>query len=315
MPIGVALPHNMSLSPDEVAVTVVVPAPNGCNLNCPFCFIKARKEALPSQSVLQAADYVQFIESMIEQQNVTLVSLQGYEPLLPESWSISKAILAKAREHGVRTALVTNGTHLADRVDELVALDVSGITVSLDSDQAIWHDQTRRMSGAYAMTISGIERVAASKLRSQLIVASVLQRRKSLYLAGMPGLLAGLGLRNWVVTPVIKVGKDIHKTSVAPPADVVRELKALYNDATSHGVTMMVDDEFDVLIRNAEAAVDLAQLRLRRLSRINQAIRLSPDGSCSVGESILDRADASDLVWNPQQESAGHFAGRVALAL
>jgi len=312
MGVIVALPKNVTLAPDEVAVTVVVPAPLGCNLNCAFCFIRARREANPSHIVLQAEDYVEFIESMVVRRNVALVSLQGYEPLLPESWSISKVILQKARELGVRTALVTNGTHLAERIDELVALGVGGITVSLDSDQAAPHDLTRRTEGAFAKTIVGIRRAAASDLRDRMIIASVLQRHKAHYLTGMPDLLAELGLRYWVVTPVYKVGLSIDHATVEPPADVVKELTTFHREALSRGISMLVDDEFETLIRNAGEAIDLAKLRLRRMSRLNQTVRLSPDGSCAIGGDILHRSDGSGLVWNPRNEEASIFAGRVA---
>ena len=266
MGVIVALPKNVALAPDEVAVTLVVPAPNGCNLNCSFCFIRARNEAANSDAVLQGEDYVRFVESMVARRNVALVSLPGYEPLLPESWPTSKLILEKAQDLGVRTALVTNGTHLAGRIDELVALGIGGITVSLDADQPVPHDLTRRTVGAFALTMEGIKRAAASELRDKLIVASVLQRHRASYVAGMPRLLAGLGLRYWVVTPVYKVGFDADHATVEPPADVVRELIVLHREALDQGISMLVDDEFEALIRNAGEAIDLSQLRLRSTS-------------------------------------------------
>jgi len=312
MPFGLALPKNVDLAPNEFAVTVVVPAPRGCNLNCSFCFIRARREADASHIVLRGGDYVQFIEEMAARKNVVLISLQGYEPLLPESWPISKAILEKARELGVPTALVTNGTHLAERLDELAALGIGGITVSLDSDQADWHDLTRRTDGAFAQTIIGIERAMNTVLRDKLIVASVLQRGKAHFLTGMPRLLAELGLRFWVVTPVHKVGFNMGHATVEPPVDVVRAFASLNREALRHGISMLVDDEFEALIQNAGKAIDLAQLRLRNLSRLDHVVRLSPDGSCGIGRDILKRSDACGLVWNPNGEAASAFAERVA---
>jgi len=311
MPAAVAMPKNITLTSDEVAVTVVVPAPKGCNLNCGFCFIRARREANPSHILLQDADYVQFVAEMAVRKNVGLVSLQGYEPLLPESWPASRAILKKARELGVRAALVTNGTHLAERVDELVALGVGGLTVSLDASHAPWHDQTRRTAGAFDQTMAGIERASASMLHDKLIVASVLQRGKLHYLRGVPQLLADLGLRFWVVTATYKVGRG----TAEPPADIVRELTALDREALRHGVSMLVDDEFDALIRHAGKVIDLAQLRLRRFSRLNQVVRLSPDGTCAVGSEIMDRSSAARLVWDPRHEAASAFSDRVAAAV
>lgn len=312
MGVIVALPKQVALAPEEVAVTLVVPAPQGCNLNCAFCFIRARREADVSKIVLRESDYVAFVEEMAARRNVKLVSLQGYEPLLPESWPISKVILAKAAELGIRTAIVTNGTHLVERVEDLIALGVGGLTVSLDADQAAWHDLTRRTVGAFARTMAGIRRVADSQLRDQLIIASVLQRGKAHYIAGMPKLLSDLGLRTWVVTAMYKVGIDTDRATVEPPADVVRELIALHRESLRQGISMLVDDEFEALIRNAGEAIDLAQLRLRRFSRLNQVVRLSPDGSCAIGKNILRPSNQADFLWNPSKESVSTFAEQVA---
>jgi len=312
MPIAVALPKNMELELDEIAVTVVVPAPNGCNLNCPFCFIRARKEANPAESPLGLEDFVQFIASMASRKTVGLVSLQGYEALLPESWPISKAILEKARDLGLRTALVTNGTHLAERVDELVELGVDGITVSLDSDQAALHDHTRRTTGAFDMTLEGLRCATASRLRDRLLVASVLQSGKANHLHGMPRLLAELGVRQWVVTPLYQVGSRAAWATVQHPEEIVRELSELNQMAIETGISMLVDDEFKALMQNAGEMINLTQLRLRSLSRLNQAIRLSPDGSCSVGMDILNQSPGQELVWDPKCETSSSFSERVS---
>lgn len=100
--------------------------------------------------------------------------------------------------------------------------------------------------------------------------------------------------------------------TVEPPANIVKELTVLHRETLSRGISMLVDDEFEALVRNAGEAINLAQLRLRRLSRLNQTVRLSPDGSCAVGGDILNRSGSSGLLWNPQSEGASTFAGRVA---
>lgn len=313
MAVVFALAKNATLSTDEIAVTVIVPAPNGCNLNCPFCFIRARKEADPANIVLQTSDYVRFVEGMVKVRKVGLVSVQGYEPLLPESWPTTRAVLEKARSLGVRSALVTNGTHLAELVDELIELDLGGLTVSLDSDLASHHDRTRGTAGAFDKTVAGIRRVAESPLRDVLVIASVLQRRSAHYLQGMPQFLSSLGLCMWLVTPVYKVGSSrSDQATVAPPADIVSTLTALHRLALKNGVSMLVDDEFDILIRNAGEAIDLAKLRLRRLSRLNQVVRLSPDGACSIGGNILNHSSMSDCVWQPTREDVAAFVERVS---
>jgi len=71
-------------------LTLIVPAPNGCNLSCPFCYIQQRKENAKSIDI-SPKDYVRFIS---DADNVSFICIQGYEPLLPDSFAYTQEILA-----------------------------------------------------------------------------------------------------------------------------------------------------------------------------------------------------------------------------
>ncbi len=116
---------------DDLLLTVVLPAPNGCNLKCPFCAIAQRGEATVSK--LTDDHYLRFIKEAATHLPVSTFSVQGYEPLLPETWKLTKSVLGLADTLDLGTRLVTNGVLLAERSQELSGL-VEIIAVSLDSN-------------------------------------------------------------------------------------------------------------------------------------------------------------------------------------
>jgi sulfatase maturation enzyme AslB (radical SAM superfamily) len=310
MAVVAALPKGVELRPEEAAVTFVVPAPNGCNLDCAFCIVRARGEARPSDTALSVQDYVDFLEAAHAKFSIGVVGLQGYEPLLPDSWGYSAAILRAAKSLGLRTAIVTNGTYLAERVDDLAELDVDGITVSLDSADSAQHDSTRRTVGAFAATMNGLCVAATSQLRDRLLVTSVLQPGKRGYLEGLPGLLASLGIRKWVVTPLYKIRKSGSGGMADKPESVLRDTLILQRFARAAGVELLLDDEFSSLSTESSNVPNIAELYLRRLKRLDQVLRLSPNGSLSTGMEILRPVGAHTALWRPQQESAESMLAR-----
>ena len=227
MPVILAQSKPESLPPEEIGATFVVPAPGGCDLDCPFCFIRMRREAGPAERQLLERDYTDFLDQLAARCRIAIVSLQGYEALLPESWPYSEALLARARELDIETALVTNGTHLADRAEDLLRLGVGSITVSVDSADAAVHDRLRRTPGAFAATLRGLEAACAAGLGDRLLVASVLQRGKPHYLHGMPRLLNVLGLKRWVVSPLYKVHRTRGGGIVDSPESILFQLISL----------------------------------------------------------------------------------------
>lgn len=312
MALVAALPMAKKLRLEGLIATFVVPAPKGCDLNCSFCIVRARREAPAGAGALSVDDYVRFLDAMAAQQQIGVMSLQGYEPLLPESWAYSEALLKHASELGIVTALVTNGTHLTDRIADLVRLEVAGITVSLDASISELHDLSRGTPGAFAKTISGLKEAAASSLRQNIIVASVLHSHRAHYLRGIPALLASLGIEQWVVTPVQRIGQHIAGGPVQSYDDISQELVVLLKLAKEHGIDMLVDDEFDHLVSDPSSnVVPIEQPRFRRLPRLSRVVRLTPTGSCSVGEDILRRVDDQTPHWQPQAEAAESFVERL----
>ena len=140
---------------------------------------------------------VAFIEQAAEREEIGAICLQGYEPLLPESFAYTRAILAAGQRLGIPTSLVTNGTYLDRWVDELAELRPHKITVSLDAADPATHDKSRGKVGAFEDAMRGLCLAAANPvLQPVLVLASILMPQKHQRLMDMPKLAADLNVNH-----------------------------------------------------------------------------------------------------------------------
>ena len=311
MSLSVALPAEIKETKDSI-LTFVVPAPNGCNLRCPFCYIRQRKE-LAEEAVLSPEDYVKFIDQINARTAVAAICVQGYEPLLPESFEYTRQILTKAMQERIASSLITNATFLAERVSELEDLNPYRVFVSLDGDEAEFHDRQRGVRGAFDRTIKGLSRAAASStLRESLAVTSVLVPKKTHELFGVPELLKHLGVRRWIVNPLITVGKNYVGGPKADKLEIFREALALKQRADKQGVQLIVDDEFARLGTEdrEDGVIDFDFRRFLKIQRLHNpggVFRLLPTGQCSVGFELLQEVQPDTAVWMPNKTNAFDF--------
>jgi MoaA/NifB/PqqE/SkfB family radical SAM enzyme len=291
-----------------VAATFVVPATE-CDLACPVCVIKQRGEA--KSPVLTAADYGHFLQAAFAVLPVMRVCIQGYEPLLPESWDCTKALLGASRISAVPTSVITNGTHLSDRVVELEALDVGKLTVSLDSSDLVTNDRRRGRKGAFQKTVSGIERAVKSRvLANRVAVASILYPHGVEALIGMPEFLASVGIRRWSLSPLIRIGHDGSQGGFVESADRVKAaVEVLAREAGRYDLEFFVDDEFKVLDASSWTPEETRPSR-RAIARAERLLRLDPQGGLSVGRDLLAESRFARARWIPGDESPTEFIQR-----
>ncbi|NJO37326.1 MAG: radical SAM protein [Rhizobiales bacterium] len=240
-------------------------------------------------------------QEVAARERVGALCIQGYEPLLPESFGYTRAILDAGRRLGIPTSLVTNGTFLERWVDELAALQPAKIAVSIDSADAATHDKARGKAGAFEDAMRGLRLAAASSLRPMLTLASILMPNRHERLLGMPALAESLGVKHWVVTVLSDVGKDEIGGPVGDRRRTFADLVRLKREAERHDVNFVVDDEFGTL-SDADAerdVVDINRLRIRRLARPSGTFRLLPTGQCSMGLDILREVQPDTQRWRP----------------
>jgi pyruvate-formate lyase-activating enzyme len=289
-------------------LTFVVPTLSGCNLKCPFCLIRRRREI--TETHLGPEDLARFVREAAQRAPIFALAIQGYEPLLPESLPYTRTILAIGRFLGLPTTFVTNGVRLLDAIDLLRTLSPTKIAISLDAASADIHDRIRGITGAWATTVAGIKRaIEVLAPETRLAVASVLLPSKRHYLEGMPTRLREIGIDRWIINPLVRVGRHEVGGLVGNRTDLFRDLLILQEAADRAGISLTVDDEFGHLGYDAVCASQpsLRALHVRTLPPNIEIFRLAPSGQCSTGDRILRQVSADMPRWQPGATHAADF--------
>jgi MoaA/NifB/PqqE/SkfB family radical SAM enzyme len=295
-----------------IAVTAVVPAINGCNLKCAGCIIDQRAESWETN--LSHEDYLSFFSRVLALPEVVAFALQGYEPLLPSVWDLSKELLRTAVTLNKNASCVTNGTYLRRYYREILPV-THHLYVSIDSDDPVIHDLSRGKSGAWKESVEGITALRAEfgiseegqrSFAEYFSIASILYPNKIKRLLGMPRLLQSFGITDWVISPLISVRKGGYQDGNYQ--QIRSNLLHLNDEAKKYGVTMYLGDE----LRTLEHVGDLYQiLSVNNLVEGALITRLSPDGNYSVGREILRKSGAR--IWNKKNPvefaRAAHLCG------
>ena len=117
-----------------------------CNLKCKMC--PFWKRTSPDSSLTQEKAIIK----QIFNSGACGVAFEGGEPLLRKDLP---EILAFSRSLSLQTSLVTNGTLLESRIDEIAQYINGSLFVSLDGLEQT-HDSIRGVSGSFAKTLRGI---------------------------------------------------------------------------------------------------------------------------------------------------------------
>jgi MoaA/NifB/PqqE/SkfB family radical SAM enzyme len=280
-----------------------VPA-SDCNFTCSFCAIKQRKEA--NETNLSLNDYVYFLEDVVKHNETAIMAIQGYEPLLPESWPYTEALLNAGKRLGIPTSFVTNGYYLADRAEEIARLNPTGFTVSIDSYIPEKHDKMRGKEGAFDAAINGLKEMAKiSNFASKITVSSIMFPNRRNLLEGMPKLLQELGIRHWSAKPVDRIASATEVGgTVDSAANIVRDSIILAEESAKYNIDFCIDDELKSLAAN-DAYFE--HILVRYFDRPEGLIRLAPSGACSVGRDILKEVGPNTPVWNPEDVTPHQF--------
>jgi MoaA/NifB/PqqE/SkfB family radical SAM enzyme len=289
-------------------LTFVFPTANGCNLNCPFCLVRQRREITNTQ--LRPADFARFIREVAEREAIYALAIQGYEPLLPEALAYTRAVLATGRFLRLPTGLVTNGVKLLDAIDLLTTLSPNKIAVSLDAASAKIHDHIRGVPGTWVAAVEGIKHaIDILAPRTKLVVSSVLLPLRRHYLDSMPAVLRDIGIERWIINPLLRVGSNRSGGPVADRVGLFHDLLILQEAADRAGIRLTVDDEFDHLRHDAAnfSQPALRRLHVRTLPPNVEIFRLAPSGQCATGDNILKRVTPETPQWRPHVVHAADF--------
>jgi MoaA/NifB/PqqE/SkfB family radical SAM enzyme len=286
-----------------------LPTNSGCNLNCSYCYITQRDEPTENHKKLLPKNYVEFILGIAEKRNIGCISLQGEEPLLPESMPYTTAILSIADQLNIPTAIVTNGTNLKEYAELLASHKcLEELTISIDAADPKTHDKLRGKDGTFELVAKGLKKAMTfESLTNVISVASVLFPGKTKRLIGIPRLLADFEIEDWFVTPALKINKDSFGGPLSTWDELIRDLEILYNAACDNYIKMIVEDEYNFYGENRKNCPPRFPFRFRNLDHPNGILRLMPDGTCEIGHDLLRKYRTDAPRWDPNLQNSDDF--------
>jgi len=171
-----------------------------CNLRCKMCPFWKRSSKDSSLEKEKA------ILKQIHSSGVCGIAFEGGEPLLRNDLV---KILAFSRSLPLQTSLVTNGTLLESRIDEIAPYVNGAIYVSLDGLEKT-HDTIRGVSGCFKKAIKGI---IASKEKASVTINTTIMTENLYEIEDMVKLAKELN-----TGMSIAVAYDYYNANVSAPA-------------------------------------------------------------------------------------------------
>lgn len=124
---------------------------NRCNFRCTYCEIP-----LQERDEMSAAEWMAAIDDL-QAAGMGRASIMGGEPLLHKG---AGEIIRHLKRRGVHASMNTNGWLVAERVKDIVGLDL--VCITLDGPEAV-HD-TQRHRGSYARVIRALDVLRQRKM-------------------------------------------------------------------------------------------------------------------------------------------------------
>lgn len=189
-----------------------------CAFACPHCYfgdVVDHKASLPTQAGalshlsrtdLPTKDLMAFARTLVDSP-VERVVIAGGEPL---DWPGTLGLISLVKDAGCEVVIATNGVPLSRQhvAESLVALDVDGVSVSLDSADAEANDRMRpSRSGrtGYNDVLIGIRallRFRGARPAPRVGIYTVVTRARPQEITDMARLAADLGVDYYVPQPI-----------------------------------------------------------------------------------------------------------------
>lgn len=137
-------------------VTILFHILERCNLRCSHCFINAKTTSKTEITF----EKIQEVLTDIKKMNVGYVAFTGGEVTLRTDFL---DILHMAKEKGIKTCFVTNGTCIDNSLASGLKNLTSEVLVSVDGPKE-YHDKFRGMQGAFDKTMQGIQNLKQNNI-------------------------------------------------------------------------------------------------------------------------------------------------------
>ena len=196
-----------------------------CNLACVHC--RASAECGPYAGELDTAKCKKLIDEIAAVGNPVII-LTGGEPLLRADIF---ELAAYGNQKGLRMVMATNGTLVTEEIaGKLISVGIQRVSISIDGINAESHDAFRKVPGAFAGTMAGIEALKKAGLEFQ--INTTVTKANLGQIKGIFDLTVGLGAvahHIFLLVPTGR-GKDMADQEIAPE-DYEKTLHWFYEES------------------------------------------------------------------------------------
>lgn len=130
---------------------------DACNLRCTYCPITTDMKSRRPSAFMKTEKAITFLDSVAHFK--PMIRIFGGEPFLHPEWP---AIFAAAVRNGLPITVVTNGTRLVGRAEELVRSGLLAVGISIDPPGA---NDTYRGDGTFAVCEQVVREIQEAKAR------------------------------------------------------------------------------------------------------------------------------------------------------
>lgn len=196
-----------------------------CNLACVHCRASALCEPYPGE--LDTEGCKKLLDEIVAFSKPVII-LTGGEPLLrPDIFEIADY----GNKKGLRMVMATNGTLVTEEIaSKLIDVGIMRVSISIDGLNAESHDKFRKVPGAFAGTMVGIE--AMNKAGLEFQINTTITKANLDQIKGIFDLTVSLGAvahHIFLLVPTGR-GKDMADQEIAP-ADYEKTLNWFYEES------------------------------------------------------------------------------------
>ncbi len=243
-----------------------------CNLACAHCYIAAGSWHA-ARSELSTERCHEILDQLLAVNPNPMLILTGGEPLLRDDL---EELARHASDAGATVVVGTNGTRLTDdRIHSLMEAGVTGVAVSIDSLDPVYHDRFRHGDGALQDTLDAIDRLREHRL--DFVIQTSLTRGNRAELPRLVEWAAEKGAVSFNLYFLVPTGRGEGMQGLSPDEneEVLRELAEL--EAAYRGRLMVRSKCQPQLMRHVNEGSPLQNYRTRCPCGV-QYCRITPEG-------------------------------------
>ncbi len=250
-----------------------------CLLSCAHCRAEAMAEPLPGE--LSNEEGKQFIQSLLEfGKPYPVLILTGGDVLMRKD-AMELVAYAKSLEIPVAMSPSVTPNLTLERMQEMKALGIRMVSISLDGAVAATHEMIRGIPGHFEQTLQTLRQLVDLGFHVQ--VNTAVMRDNANELAAIAEILKTIGVETWEVFFLVHVGRgqNSHELSPSECEDVVHFLY----DASA----------YDLVVRTVEGPFFRRIIKWRERDQLNTQV--NPEQVASHYQlGSLYRELATDLV-------------------